>query len=178
MLKTWSLFTASVIVSEFTAALFINGSFQQGYPKTLLDILKSTFGCCLIHNVSPQQVAPGVVFGWFFFPCWMPLLTQSQRNRTVDLCLLGECVNHYTIKLTSTKNHSWIRSLRFAAVQYQQCRVHPLQLTYNFTHQCCRQAVTRPLPSLVAEHINSSWQHWATCFKEFWEFSKAPVQQH
>lgn len=103
MLKTWSLFTASVIVSEFTAALFINGRFQQGYPKTLLDILKSTFGCCLIHNVSPQQVAPGVVFGWFFFPCWMPLLTQSQRNRTVDLCLLGECVNHYTIKLTSTK---------------------------------------------------------------------------
>lgn len=150
MLKTWSLFTASVIVSEFTAALFINGSFQQGYPKTLLDILKSTFGCCLIHNVSPQQVAPGVVFGWFFFPCWMPLLTQSQRNRTVDL-----------------------RSLRFAAVQYQQCRVHPLP-----THQCCRQAVTRPLPSLVAEHINSSWQHWATCYKEFWEFSKAPVQQH
>lgn len=113
-----------------------------------------------------------------FFPCWMPLLTQSQRNRTVHLCLLGECVNHYTIKLTSTKNHSWIRSLRFAAVQYQQCRVHPLQLTYNFTHQCCRQAVTRPLPSLVAEHVNSSWQHWATCYKEFWEFSKAPVQQH
>lgn len=65
---------------------------------------KETFGCSIIHEGSSQRGAPHVSFGRLFFKMSDALPDATLKGILslprikLGICLLGKCVNHYTVE--------------------------------------------------------------------------------